>query len=80
MVVEATGCEICPHRVLITGDGWLRSGSKNMTIGLLPTEFRKQSLGLATQALRQLPHSELYTSQEGCPGRLPRRLLHWHVS
>lgn len=24
MVVEATGCEICPHRVLITGDGWLK--------------------------------------------------------
>lgn len=68
MVVEVTGYEICPHRVLIPGDGWLRSGSKYMTTGLLPTEFRKQSLGLAIQALRQLPHSELHTSREGCPG------------
>ena len=51
MVVEATSYDICPHRVLITGDGWPRSGSKYMTTRLLPTEFWKQSLGLAIQAL-----------------------------
>ena len=41
MVVETTGYEICPHRVLITGDRWLRSGSKYMTTRLLPAEFQK---------------------------------------